>query len=147
MTSGRFTLIQQNDLHAQLEPHPEVFWRGGARAYRRAGGLAAAATVVRRIREEAGEAVLVDCGDAIHGTLPAMRTEGAAIVPPLNALGVELMTPGNWEYGFGPEVLRARMAELSGHVVACNGSTTHGRRTPQVASRSACGERRTSGAR
>ena len=120
MASGRFTLIQQNDIHAQLEPHPEHFWRGGAAEYRPTGGLAAAATVVRRIRAEAPECVLVDCGDAIHGTLPAMRTEGAAIVPALNALGVDLMTPGNWEYGFGPAVLRTRMAEMRSAVIACN---------------------------
>ncbi len=120
MAAGRVTLIQQNDIHAQLAPHPEHFWRGGTAEYRRAGGLAEAATIVQRIRRMEPDALLVDCGDAIHGTLPAMRTDGAAIVPALNALGVQLMTPGNWEYGFGPDALRARMSELHATVLACN---------------------------
>ncbi len=120
MAAGRFTLIQQNDIHAQMEPHPEHFWRGGSAEYRRTGGLAAAAAIVQRIRRTAPDALLVDCGDAIHGTLPAMRTQGAAVVPALNALGVQLMTPGNWEYGFGPDALRARMSELDATVLACN---------------------------
>ncbi len=49
-----------------------------------------------------------------------MRTEGRAIVPALNALGVEAMTPGNWEYGFGPDVLRRRINEMDFPVLACN---------------------------
>ena len=120
MSSGRFTLIQQNDIHAQLEPHPELFRRHGAVEYRPTGGIAAAATIVNQIRRESTDCLLIDCGDAIHGTLPAMRTEGAAIVRVLNALGVDLMTPGNWEYGFGPAALRARMAAMDCPVIACN---------------------------
>ena len=120
MSSGRFTLIQQNDIHAQLEPHPELFQRRGAAEYRPTGGIAAAATLVKQIRRDSTDCLLVDCGDAIHGTLPAMRTEGAAIVRVLNALGVDLITPGNWEYGFGPVALRARMAAMDCPVIACN---------------------------
>ena len=120
MSSGRFTLIQQNDIHAQLEPHPELFRRHGTAEYRPTGGIAAAATIVKQIRRDSADCLLIDCGDAIHGTLPAMRTEGAAIVPVLNALGVDLMTPGNWEYGFGPAAMRARMAAMDCPVIACN---------------------------
>lgn len=118
--TGTLTLIQQNDTHAQLELHWEHFWHAGQAEYRRVGGLARAATVVRAIREETGAALLIDCGDAIHGTLPAMRTEGQAVVPALNALGVDLMTPGNWEYGFGPAALHARVAEMNFPMIACN---------------------------
>ena len=35
-------------------------------------------------------------------------------------MGVELMTPGNWEFGFGPEVLRERAAEMNFLMIACN---------------------------
>lgn len=121
MTStGQLTLIQQNDLHGQLDLHWEHFWRGGQAEYRRVGGLARAATVAQAIKRETGAALLIDCGDALHGTLPAMRSEGRAVVPVLNALGVDLMTPGNWEYGFGPDALRARVAEMTFPVIACN---------------------------
>ena len=117
----RLTLVQQNDTHAHVEPHWEHYWRGGKPEYRRTGGLARAAAIVRTIREETGNACLfADCGDSIHGTGPAQWTQGAAIVPVLNAMGIEAMTPGNWEYGFGPEVLRQRAGELRFPLLAAN---------------------------
>lgn len=118
--TGRFTLIQQNDTHAQLDLHWELFWHNGEATYRRVGGYARAATVANTIKRETDAAILVDCGDAIHGSAPAMQTKGQAIVPVLNAMGVDLMTPGNWEYGFGPEVLQQRVAEMHFPVIACN---------------------------
>lgn len=118
--SGRFTLIQQNDIHAQLDVHWELFRRGGREEYRRVGGLARAAAVANAIKQETDAALLVDCGDAIHGTLPAIRTEGRVIVPALAAEGVDLFVPGNWEYGFGPDALRSRAAEMGFPVLAAN---------------------------
>lgn len=118
--SGRFTLIQQNDIHAQLEVHWELFRGDGREEYRRVGGIARAAAVAEAIKRETGAALLVDCGDAIHGTLPAMRTEGRVVVPALNAEGVDLFVPGNWEYGFGPDALRQRAAEMRFPVLAAN---------------------------
>lgn len=115
------TLIQQNDIHAQLTSHWEFFWEQGKPSYRKVGGLARAATVVSAIREQTdGACCLVDGGDAIHGTGPAQWTQGAAIVPALNALGVDLMVPGNWEFGFGTAVLRQRAEELAFPLLACN---------------------------
>lgn len=115
------TLIQQNDTHSYMELHWEHFWRNGRPEYRRAGGYARAATIVRQIRDETnGACLFVDCGDTIHGTGPAQWTKGAAIVPALNRMGVELMTPGNWEFGYGPAVLRERIAEMSFPTIACN---------------------------
>lgn len=116
-----FTLIQQNDTHSYMESHWEHFWRNGRPEYRRAGGYARAATIVRRIRDETkGACLFVDCGDTIHGAGPAQWTKGKAIVPALNAMGVELMTPGNWEFGYGPAALRERVAEMHFPVIACN---------------------------
>ena len=118
--SGRVTLIQQNDIHGQLEGHPELVRRRGADNYPQMGGSARTATVVKAIREETGAALLLDCGDAIHGSGPAMHSEGRVIVSVLNALGVDAMTPGNWEYGFGADTLWQRVADMDFPVLACN---------------------------
>ncbi|MBA2704724.1 MAG: hypothetical protein H0U60_12835 [Blastocatellia bacterium] len=117
----RLTLVQQNDTHSYMELHWEHFWRNGLSEYRRAGGYARAAAIVRQVKGETnGACLFVDCGDTIHGTGPAQWTKGAAIVPALNRMGVELMTPGNWEFGYGPEVLRERVAEMNFPIIACN---------------------------
>lgn len=119
--AGRLTLIQQNDIHAQLDEHWELFWASGRERYHRMGGLARAASVVQAIRRErADAAILVDCGDAIHGSYAAQQSAGQAVVPALNALGVEMMAPGNWEYGYGPAALWARAAEMAFPLIACN---------------------------
>lgn len=116
-----FTLVQQNDTHAYLELHWEHFWRNGVGEYRRAGGYARTATLIRQIRTETqGRCLFVDCGDTLHGTGPAQWTQGAIVVPVLNHIGIELMTPGNWDFGFGPEVLRERIAQMNFPVIACN---------------------------
>jgi sulfur-oxidizing protein SoxB len=120
-TTRKLTLVQQNDTHAYMESHWEHFWRNGRPEYRRAGGYARAATVLKRIADETrGACMLVDCGDTIHGTGPASWTEGAVIVPALDALGVALMTPGNWEFGYGPAALRRRASEMAFPLIACN---------------------------
>lgn len=119
-TNGRFTLIQQNDTHAQMELHWEGFWHNGELEYRRAGGYARAAAVAKQIRQETGAALFVDCGDAIHGTGPAQWTQGACVVPALNAEEIELLVPGNWEFGFGPDALQTRIGEMQFPVIACN---------------------------
>src|SRR5690606_42082783 len=106
--SGRFTLIQQNDIHAQLDVHWELFRRGSREEYRRVGGLARAAAVANAIKQETDAALLVDCGDAIHGTLPAIRTVGRVSVPALAAEGVDLFAPRHWAGGVGPEARRPR---------------------------------------
>lgn len=120
-SSKRITLIQQNDIHGQLELHCELYWQNGVPAYRNSGGLARIATLAREMRRQAPDGCLfADCGDAIHGTAVAQWTKGAAIVAPLNAIGLDVMTPGNWEFGFGPAVLRQRVSELSFPVIASN---------------------------
>lgn len=119
--SGRITLLQQNDTHAHIAPHRELRWRHGTPVVWRVGGYARIRAIADEIRREVGGAMMhVDCGDAMHGTGAAQWTEGAAIVPALNAVGVELMTPGNWEFGFGPDVLRQRVRDLRFPVIACN---------------------------
>ena len=117
----RLTLIQQNDIHGHVEPHWELRWRGGQPEVWRAGGAARIAAMANTIRTETrGACIHVDCGDAIHGTGAAQWTRGAAIVPVLNAMGVEVMTPGNWEFGYGPAVLRERISEMAFPLIAAN---------------------------
>ena len=119
--TGALTLIQLNDTHAQMNLHWEYFWENGRPVYRKTGGFARLATLIQQIRAQChGACLLVDCGDEIHGTGVAQWTKGAAIVPPLKALGIDAMTPGNWEFGFGPEVLRSRVAEMGFPVLGCN---------------------------
>lgn len=114
------TVVQMNDSHAYFELHQELFYQGSQKVYRPVGGYARIATLVRQMRETSGGRFLFcDNGDTLNGTYPAVKTQGAAMVPVLNALGLDAMT-AHWEFGFGPSVLKKRVAELNFPMLAIN---------------------------
>jgi 2',3'-cyclic-nucleotide 2'-phosphodiesterase/3'-nucleotidase/5'-nucleotidase len=114
------TLLHTTDLHGHLlpwdyttgKPDPEV-------------GLSKVATLVRKVRAERGDKVLlVDAGDCIQGTPLAWlhnvggpgRIAGGENRPDpqmaaMNAMGYDAFTVGNHEYNFGLEVLRRARAD------------------------------------
>ncbi|MCX2739007.1 hypothetical protein [Pontibacter anaerobius] len=52
----QLTILQLNDSHAYLEPHQEMFWEGGGKVYRTAGGFVRVAGYFTKVREEEREA-------------------------------------------------------------------------------------------
>jgi len=114
------TIIQLNDSHAYFDLHQEMFWQGGQAVYRPAGGYARIATIVKKIRaENQGRTLFCDCGDTLHGTHPAQETQGQALIPILNSLGLDAMT-AHWEFAYGPEIFRQRAAQLNYPMLAIN---------------------------
>lgn len=109
---SELTLLQLNDSHAYFELHPELLWSADGERYIEAGGYARIATLIGRARAAHPGAVLAfDCGDTFHGTYAAVQTEGAALLPVLNAIGFDAMT-GHWEFAYGPQ----RLLELTGQL-------------------------------
>ena len=102
MTERHLTILQLNDLHGYLEPHPEVFRGQGKFNYRTCGGLARIASIFKRVRaEHPGKVVALDNGDTFHGTFVAGQSRGDALVPLMNALAFDAMTL-HWEFAYGP---------------------------------------------
>jgi S-sulfosulfanyl-L-cysteine sulfohydrolase len=116
----KLSILQINDTHAYLEPHQEMFWEGGTKVYRKAGGFARIAAYLKQLREETQGAVLaLDCGDTFHGTYPAIATKGEAMLPVLNALGLAAMT-AHWEFAYGPEQFMKLTTALNYPMLAIN---------------------------
>jgi S-sulfosulfanyl-L-cysteine sulfohydrolase len=105
------TLLFFADAHADLETHPELFWKAsGESEIVPAGGYARMATVAKAVKAETGgRALLIDAGDTFQGASVATWTRGEVVVEPQRALGVDLGIPGNWEVVYGA----ARMKELA----------------------------------
>lgn len=120
MITQDLTLIQMNDSHAYLDLHHEMFWHGHHAIYRRAGGYARIAALVKEIRAEVGDkALFCDCGDTFHGTRPAVASKGEALLPILNALGLDAMT-AHWEFAYGPQQFRKLVSALNYPMLALN---------------------------
>lgn len=120
-TAQEVTVLHMADTHAALEVHPEVFFdKAGKPTFRPAGGYALLADAIKRERKARPESLLVNVGDTIHGSAVAEWTQGKALVPVVNALGIDVFVPGNWEYAYGPETFRKRMSELNHPVAAIN---------------------------
>jgi 2',3'-cyclic-nucleotide 2'-phosphodiesterase (5'-nucleotidase family) len=118
-SSDTVTLIHFNDLHAHLTSHLDrvaVAAISGAPAtskIQERGGLARAATLIKQIRSENPNSILMNIGDTYHGGVEAMFTLGNAVADPMNALGVDIGVPGNWDFAYDPNVTRLRYASLT----------------------------------
>ncbi len=108
------TLIEMGDLHGTLVPHAAVLTDGDGneRQVASSGGLARLKTVVDDIRADNPEAVLLSAGDLTHGSAEALFTVGDAMMVPMNAFGIDVYTPGNWDFGYGAAVFRNRFTSF-----------------------------------
>ena len=111
--AGTVTLIAMGDLHGTLVPHAAVLKNpdGSEREVASAGGLARLKTVVDGIRADNPQAVLLSAGDLTHGSAETLFTVGDAVMVAVNAFGIDVFTPGNWDFGYGPAVFRNRFAD------------------------------------
>ena len=73
-----------------------------AKEYGRLGGLDRVATVIKSIRADRPDAILLDGGDTWHGSYTCHHTQGQDMVNVMNALRTEAMT-FHWEFTLGSE--------------------------------------------
>ena len=73
-----------------------------ASEYGRVGGLDRVATVVKSIRADRPDAILLDGGDTWHGSYTCHHTQGQDMVNVMNALKTEAMT-FHWEFTLGSD--------------------------------------------
>ena len=110
---AEITVLHVNDLHGALYPKPE---EGGER-----GGAANLVGLIAHRRSEAtGPVLLLDAGDAFQGTLISNSNQGQAVVEIMNLAGVDAMVPGNHEFDWGLDALRARIQQARYPFLAAN---------------------------
>ncbi|MEL6523567.1 MAG: thiosulfohydrolase SoxB, partial [Pseudomonadota bacterium] len=73
-----------------------------AQGYGRVGGLDRVATVVKAIRADRPDAILLDGGDTWHGSYTCHHTQAQDMVNVMNALAPDAMT-FHWEFTLGSE--------------------------------------------
>lgn len=106
----RLTVMHTNDTHSHHEPQG----RSGN------GGAARQATVVKSIRAQVENSVLLDAGDRFTGTLFHKYYAGADNVKIMNAIGYDAMALGNHEFDNGLEVLESFAKGVNFPVLSAN---------------------------
>lgn len=107
--SYELTIMHTNDVHGHHEPQ-----RNGD------GGAARQATVVKQIRAEVDNHLLLDGGDRFTGTLFHVQYRGQDSVQIMNAIGYDAMALGNHEFDDGSEVLAAFVKGLNFPALSAN---------------------------
>jgi sulfur-oxidizing protein SoxB len=118
----QLTILQINDTHGYLDAHQEMFWEGAGLSHRVAGGYAKIGGLFDAVRAECGrEAVLaLDNGDTLHGTFPAVHSQGEAFIAPVNKLELDAWTV-HWDIVYGPDKLKELAGKLDHPLLAING--------------------------
>lgn len=83
-----------------------MFWEGGGMSHRGGGGYARIGGLFEAVRAERGRepVIALDNGDTLHGTFPAVYSQGEAFIEPLNKLGLDAWTV-HWDAFYGPSRL------------------------------------------
>ena len=98
--AAHITILHTNDMHGRVLPEDD---RGNSI------GLPEIAAAVQTIRQQNPGTLLVDAGDTLHGMPEINISQGKNMAVLLDALGYDLMVPGNHDYNYGS----ARLQELA----------------------------------
>ena len=111
---SHITLVEMGDLHGTLVSHAAVLKHpdGTEYAVEQSGGLARLKYLADTIKaDNPGNTLILSAGDITHGSAEGMFTVGDAMMVAINALGIDVFTPGNWDYGYGPAVFRGHFGQ------------------------------------
>src|SRR5215218_4101010 len=108
------TIVHTNDTHSQIDPLPANDANAGK------GGVARRATLVKRVRKENPNTLLVDAGDVLQGTPYFNFYKGEVEYKAMSAIGYDVGTLGNHEFDNGVEALAAALKFANFDVVSAN---------------------------
>jgi 5'-nucleotidase len=108
------TILHTNDVHSQIDPLPANDRNAGK------GGVARRATLVKRIRAENPNTLLIDAGDAFQGTPYFNLYRGVVEYKAMTAIGYDIVTLGNHDFDNGIEALADAMKYAKFEFVSAN---------------------------
>jgi 5'-nucleotidase len=109
------TILHTNDTHSQIDPLPSNDTK-----YPGKGGVARRATLVKRVRKENFNTLLIDAGDVFQGTPYFNFYKGEVEYKAMSAIGYDVGTLGNHEFDNGVEALAAAMKFANFDFVSTN---------------------------
>jgi 5'-nucleotidase len=100
----RITVLHTNDVHSRIDPFPS-----NDPKYPGLGGFARRAALIRQIRSESEQVLLLDAGDIFQGTPYFNLYKGALELQLMSDMGYDAATIGNHDFDGGIDNLRERI--------------------------------------
>src|SRR5262245_26755796 len=108
------TILHTNDTHSQMDPLPANDKNAGK------GGVARRATLIKRIRRQNPNTLLIDAGDVFQGTPYFNFFKGEVEYKAMSAVGYDAGTLGNHEFDNGVESLASALKFANFDIVSTN---------------------------
>src|SRR5437763_182997 len=109
------TILHTNDTHSQIDPILE-----NDKTYAGKGGVARRATLVKRVRRENPNTLLIDAGDVLQGTPYFNFYKGEVEYKAMSLIGYDAGTIGNHEFDNGVESLAKAYQFANFDIVSTN---------------------------
>ncbi|HAF25578.1 MAG TPA: metallophosphatase [Blastocatellia bacterium] len=109
------TILHTNDTHSQIDPLPS-----NDKQYPGKGGVARRATLVKRVRKENPNTLLIDAGDVFQGTPYFNFYKGEVEYKSMSLIGYDVGTLGNHDFDNGVDALAAAMKFANFDFVSSN---------------------------
>ncbi|HEX6179661.1 MAG TPA: metallophosphoesterase [Chitinophagaceae bacterium] len=114
-SAQRLTILHTNDVHSRLDPFPMDGSRNAGM-----GGVAARAELIKKIRSEGQEVMLLDAGDIFQGTPYFNFYKGEPEIKAMSAMGYDAATMGNHDFDAGLENFATQLQHANFPLIICN---------------------------
>lgn len=111
----KITILHTNDVHSRLEP----FAMDGSKN-QGLGGVAARAAIIKQIRNEGGQVLLLDAGDIFQGTPFFNLYKGEPEIKAMAAMGYDAATMGNHDFDAGLDNFVKQLGHATFPILLCN---------------------------
>ena len=105
-TPQRLVILHTNDVHSRLDPFPMDGSRNQG-----LGGVAARAELIKKVRLENEQVLLLDSGDIFQGTPYFNMYKGEPEIKAMTAMGYNACTIGNHDFDAGLENLATQLTK------------------------------------
>lgn len=109
------TILHTNDTHSQIDPLPD-----NDKTYPNKGGVARRATLVKRVRKENPNTLLLDAGDVFQGTPYFNFYKGEVEYKAMSMIGYDAGTLGNHDFDNGVDGLATALKFANFDIVSTN---------------------------
>lgn len=111
----RLTILHTNDTHSRLDPFP-----ADDPNYAGMGGVAMRYEIIKKIRQQEPNVLLLDAGDIFQGTPYFNLYKGEPEIKAMELMGYDAFTLGNHDFDAGIDNIAVQLMKTKMPLVVCN---------------------------